>query len=478
VRDLGARAEGVPPGRWRRLSDPLGELGTLTGEAWLVGGALRDRLRGVDSGDYDVAVAGEPRKLARALSRRAGGHAFELSGAFGAWRVVAHSGDWQVDLMPLAGATIEADLAQRDFTINAIAEPLRGGDPIDPFGGVSDLRARRLRMVAPDAFTRDPLRVMRLARIASELDLAVEAQTVSAARTASGELARTAPERVFSELRRIISVDAALGGLELMDRVGAMAAVLPELARLRGVEQSRYHHLDVHDHTRAVLAETIALERDPRATLGDHGDAVARFLAEPFTQELTRGQALRFGALFHDVAKPQTRGVTDTGRVTFMGHDTAGAELASEALGRLRASRRLREYVAALTRHHLRLGFLVHEMPLSRRAIYRYMTVCAPVQIDVTLLSVADRLATRGSGASEAIAKHLALARQLLGEALAWSSDPPRPPLRGGELDAAIGPVAGPEMGRLLAELQEASFAGEISGHAEAIALARKLLGR
>jgi putative nucleotidyltransferase with HDIG domain len=199
-------------------------------------------------------------------------------------------------------------------------------------------------------------------------------------------------------------------------------------------------------------------------------------LAEPFANELTRGEALRFGALFHDVAKPQTRGVTDTGRVTFMGHDAAGADVAMHALGRVRASKRLAEHVAALTRHHLRLGFLVHETPLSRRAIYRYLTACGPVAVDVTLLSVADRLATRGKGAEEAIARHLGLAEELLGEALRWEASPPQPPIRGDQLARALGVRHGPELGRILAQLQEASFAGEVGSAEEAVEFARGLL--
>ena len=169
--------------------------------------------------------------------------------------------------------------------------------------------------------------------------------------------------------------------------------------------------------------------------------------------------------------------MTPEGRVTFIGHDVAGAEIAAAVLARLRASERLREHVAALTRHHLRLGFLVHEMPLGRRAIYRYLRACEPVQVDVTLLSVADRLATRGRGSDEAIARHLELARELLGEALAWREVRPRPPVRGDELARAVGLRPGPELGQLLAELEEASFAGEISSPEEAIDRARAIVG-
>ncbi len=460
------------------MTDPLAVLARLGGEAWLVGGALRDRLLGGASSDYDIALTGDPEQVARWLGRHAGGHPFRLSEGFGVWRVASHARDWQVDLIPLAGATIEEDLAQRDFTINAIAEALSGGPLIDPFGGLEDLDARRLRMVGPGVFERDPLRAMRLARIACELEFAVDPATLRAALANAGALGAVAPERVFNELKRILSSDRAPGGLELMDAVGATDVVLPELALLRGVEQNRFHHLDVHDHTRAVLAETIELERDPERALGAHAQAVTQLLAEPFANDLTRGQALRFGALFHDVAKPQTRGVTDSGRVTFMGHDVAGAELATAVLRRLRASERLSEYVAALTRNHLRLGFLVHSMPLGRREVYRYLRACAPVQVDVTLLSVADRLATQGDNARVAIARHLELARQLLGEALAWSASPPRPPLRGNELASALGNLPGPEIGRILAALEEASFAGEVNGREEALALARELRAR
>jgi poly(A) polymerase len=306
----------------------------------------------------------------------------------------------------------------------------------------------------------------------------VDPETLRRAADAAPGLHRVAPERVFAELKRVISAPRPLAGLELMDRTGATAAVLPEVVALDGVEQSRFHHLDVHGHTRAVLAEAVELERDP-SRLGVSDDVlegVRRDLEAPLANELTRGQALRFGALLHDIAKPQTRDVTAQGRVTFMGHDEAGARMASDILGRLRASDRLREHVAALTRHHLRLGFLVHQMPLERRAVYDYLRNCAPVGVDVTLLSVADRLATRGDNAERAIELHLELARELLPEALAWAADPPHPPVRGDDLARALGIKPGPLIGNLLAELEAARFSGEVHTREEAIEHARQLM--
>jgi hypothetical protein len=145
-------------------------------------------------------------------------------------------------------------------------------------------------------------------------------------------------------------------------------------------------------------------------------------------------------------------------------------------LGRLRASERLQSHVADLARHHLRLGFLVARQPLSRRDIYRYLSACDPVEVDVTLLSIADRLATRGDNAERAITSHLELARQLLGEALAWRSQGrPAALVRGDDLARALGLAPGPEIGRLLEAIAEARFAGEVTDREQALEHARRL---
>jgi poly(A) polymerase len=333
-------------------------------------------------------------------------------------------------------------------------------------------------MVSAAAFAADPLRTLRLARLAIDLGFAVEPATGRAARDHAAGLERVAPERVFGELKRIVTSDAALAGLALMDELGLTGVVLPEVAALRGVEQNPYHHRDVHGHTLEVLEQAIALERDPAAAVGaELAEPVRALLAEPLGDELTRGGGLRFGALLHDAAKPQTRVELPGGRIGFPRHDVEGAELARGVLARLRASERLRSHVAALTRHHLRLGFLVHEAPLERRAVYRYLRDCDPVAADVTLLSVADRLATRGRKADEAIARHLALARELLAAALAAREAGPAAPLvRGDELARELGIAPGPRLGQLLEQIAEARFAGEVAGRDDAVAYARRLL--
>jgi poly(A) polymerase len=459
------------------MSDPLEAAREgLGGEpAWIVGGAVRDRLLGRETTDLDIALAGDAEAAARAVARVARGTPFALSDAFGAWRVVGRGHAWHVDVVRLRDDDLDTDLAARDFTVNAMAEPLAGGELLDPHGGRADLEARRLRMVSAEALADDPLRTLRAARIATELELAIEPETATVVRERAPELERVAAERIFQELKKIVAGDRPVEGLELMEELGLTAVVLPELGALRGVEQNVFHHRDVHGHTLEVLGAVAYLETGP-PELGEHAGAVRELLAEPLADELTRGGGMRFAALLHDAAKPLTRGMRPDGRVTFVGHDAEGARLARDVLRRLRASARLADYVAALTRDHLRLGFLVHERPLSRRAVWRYLSATDPYAADVTVFTVADRLATRGKNAEPAIAAHLEVARDMLGPALARRhEEPPEPLVRGDELARELG-VRGQEIGRLVAELEEAQYAGEIRTREDALSLARSLL--
>jgi poly(A) polymerase len=436
---------------------------------WIVGGALRDELLGRPVRDVDVAVAGDPEPVARAVADSVRGPVFRLSEAFGAWRVIDRRRRQVWDFSPLQGGTIEEDLRKRDFTVNAMARPvtlpervdLGEGEVIDPLGGRADLDAR-----------------VRLARFAAELGFDPDPETERLTAAAAPGVAEAAGERVFAELRRLMIADGALAGLALADRLGLLRAVLPELSELHDVEQSHYHHLDVYDHTLEVLAMQIDLEGRLH-TVFDAPDAarLERFLAEPLADELTRAQALRFGALLHDIGKPATRDTRPDGRITFMGHDRLGEEMVRSICRRLRTSDRFARFLEGLTRHHLVLGFLVHERPLDRRQVYRYLARTTPVEVEVTLLSCADRLATRGRRADEATEAHLDLARTLMRAALDWREHgPPSVPIRGDELAHELGIEPGPKLGRLLAELTEAAYAGEVTTRDEALAAGRRLI--
>jgi poly(A) polymerase len=446
--------------------------------AWVVGGAVRDAVLGREVNDLDLAVAGDPGAAARAIAAELGEHAFELSAEFGTWRVVAKGRGWQVDATALRGDGIDADLAARDFTIGAVAVPLGGGAAIDPAGGLADLERGVLRAVGRGSFEGDPLRLLRAARLAAELGLEIDSGTVALARAAASRAADPAGERQLAELRQLLGGPDPLRGLALLDELGLTAVVLPELEGLRDVEQGPNHHLDVHGHTLAVLEHALEVERDLGRFAGDRAGEVAALLAEPLADEMTRGTALRFGALLHDIGKPATRAERD-GFVGFRGHDRVGAEIIGEICARLRAGRRLTRHLQGLALHHLRLGFLIPEAPLSRRRVHEYLRATEPVGVDVTLLTVADRLSARGAGPlarPEMVEAHLGLARQMIAAALDWRRDgPPAPLLRGDELAAELGIDQGPELGGLLAELEAAQYAGEVGDRSAAVKHARQV---
>lgn len=439
---------------------------------WIVGGAVRDAALGREVSDLDLAVSGDPGAAARAIAAEIGEHAFELSAEFQTWRVVARSGGWHIDLTALRGETIESDLGERDFTIGAVAVPLAGGEPIDPHAGLVDLADKRLRAVSGKSFGDDPLRLLRAARLAAEMELEIEPRTVALARDAASRAAEPAGERQLAELRQLVGGPDPLRGLRLLGELGLTAVVLPEVEELRGVEQGPNHHLDVYDHTIAVLEHTLEVEGDLDRFAGERAAEVRALLDEPLADEMTRRTALRFGALFHDIAKPATRAERD-GFVGFRGHDQLGAEVIGGICRRLRASRRLTQHLQGLALHHLRLGFLIAEMPLPPRRVHAYLRATEPVAVDVTLLTVADRLSARGQGpiaSPEMVAGHLQLAREMIGAALDWRREgPPAPLLRGDEVAAALGIEPGPELGSALAELEAAQYAGEVTDRAGAI---------
>ena len=194
-------------------------------DAWVVGGAVRDELLGRPLVDLDIACR-EPRAAAVAYARRAGGAPFPLSERHGAWRVALDDGR-TVDFTPLRGS-IEDDLATRDFTVNAIAVPLAGGDPVDPFDGRGDLERRRLRHVSESVFDDDPLRLLRAVRLADQFGFELDRETAALARAKARLVAEPSGERIVAELEQLTPA-----GFRLLDSLGLLAPLGGSLRRLR-----------------------------------------------------------------------------------------------------------------------------------------------------------------------------------------------------------------------------------------------------
>jgi putative nucleotidyltransferase with HDIG domain len=440
------------------LQDLRAPFAGLGDGVWIVGGCLRDVLLGRPVEDVDLAVSGDAAAIAHGLARSRGAGRFPLSAEFGAWRVHGGTLPYTVDITPLQGGDLAEDLSRRDFTVNAMALPVTGPpDLVDPHGGRADTADRTLRAVGPGAFTADPVRVLRAARIADRAGFTVEARAVALARAAAPSLWATSAERIRDEMFRIAGSSTAWRALGLLDALGGLGVLVPQLEAARGMQQNAYHHRDVLGHTLEVVEHSCRIAADPEPVFRGDAARLSTLLAEPLADGLTRGQGLVVAALLHDMAKPETREVQADGRVTFFHHDRIGAATADELLTRLRAANRVRAQVRALVRDHLRLGFMVHQQPVSVRQADRHLRATEPAATEQIVLSVADRLATDGPRTTPIqITRHLDLARQVLRIHLALlDRGPIRPPLPGDRIAAAVGVAPGPWLAEVIAELRE-----------------------
>lgn len=455
-----------------------------SGEAgWLVGGCLRDELLGLPVRDVDIVVDSAAEPFSRSLADRLGGVVFASSDAFGTWRLVL--GDMHVDVAPLRGravapaagppdtvtrgARLEADLRARDFTVDAMARPLDGDELVDPLSGLDDLAARRLRLCSPSALDDDPLRVVRLARLARGFDLVPDTAATMAAFGAASRLAVVSGERLRDELSAVLATGDAAAAFRDLAVWGALAVILPELDGLRGVEQNPYHHLDVFEHTLEALTYVCGVVEQ----LGGVGHLTS--VSEAGLPGVAPLVPVSWAVLLHDIGKPAARKVDDEGRVLFWHHDELGREMATAVAARLRMSNRFVACLGTLIRQHLRLGFLVREQPLTRRALARYRRDVSPWVFESVVVSLCDRLATRGEKTSlTSVARHYRVARSVW---TAVSKAPVPRLLSGHEVMELLGLEPGVAVGQALAALDEEVEAGEITTAAQARAFLKDRWG-
>ena len=286
--------------------------------------------------DVDVAVDGDP-KAGRA-GRRRGGPRTRLRAvrAFGAWRVIDGRAGLVYDLSPLQGDSIEQDLAGPGFTVNAMARPLRGGELIDPCGGRADLDMGLLRVVGRAAYEADPLRPLPR-RLVARLGLRADREPSCSRARPRRRVARAAPEQVFAELRRLLTASGCAQRAGLADRLGLLAAVLPELVDLHDVEQAtittststdtrsrwRYRQDEVEGRLDELFGALAPRLRGARAA--------ARPRADARQSAALRGAPPRHRQAGHARREPDRR-------VTFIGHDSRGEEMVRALCRRLRTA--------------------------------------------------------------------------------------------------------------------------------------------
>ncbi len=468
---------------------------------YLVGGAVRDALLGQASHDLDFAVPKDALRMARKVAKALEGAYYRMDDEHETGRVILTSADdsrQTLDFSAFQGADLEADLRARDFTVNAMAVHLDNPQELlDPLGGLLDLRAKRLRACSASAMSDDPVRVLRAIRLASTFRLNIEPETRSQMKAAVGRIPQSSIERLRDELFRILEAPKPATSIRALDVLGALPHVLPELADLKGVTQSAPHTSDVWEHTLSsvqhleeiltVLDEVYSPEGASDLftglvvlRLGRYRGQFAERLKSSLVPERFYRPLLFLAALYHDIAKPQTRTVEEDGRIRFLGHDEHGAPIAAARAAALRLSNAEVERLEAIVRGHMRPHHLANagELP-SRRAVYRFFRDTGEAAVDICLLSIADLLAIYGPTLrQETLAHHLEVLRVLL-EAY-WEQPEERvspPPLvNGDDLMREFKLQPGPQIGELLEAVREAQAAGEIKTQGDAYELAERML--
>jgi len=357
---------------------------------------------------------------------------------------------------------------------------------IDPFSGRADLKDKTIRGVSGQIFEADPARLLRAVRLAAELDFTIEANTESLIIRDSKAVTEVPGERSREELLRMLSRPRAAYYLRYLDRLGLLCALIPELADGKGVEQPTMHFWDVFEHSLQTVAaiEFLVRENDweysneAMLAVAPWSDAIERRLSEGVAAGSNHKVLLKLAGLLHDVAKPMTKSIDDTGRARFLGHTQKGAEMTANILERLRFSNRETKLVENLVYNHLRPAQMADgELP-TQRAIYRYFRDTGDGSIDILVLALADYLASRGPLVSmEEWNRHCRLMNYILEEHDKQQAKIlPVKLIDGNDIMSTFGLTPGSLIGKLLAVVNEAHASGEISTREEALALVQREL--
>ena len=421
-------------------------------EVALVGGPVRDVLLGrVERGDLDLTTSARPPDILHILEGWAD-TVWDVGIRFGT--VGCRKGDHILEITTYRseeydpesrkpevtfGSSLIGDLGRRDFTVNSMALRLPDMEFVDPFGGVNDLAARVLRTPSTpeQSFSDDPLRMMRAARFASQLDFVVAEEVVAAMTAMAERITIVSAERVREELVRLVMSPNPRTGLTLLVDTGLAAHVVPELPALQLELDEHHRHKDVYEHSIVVLEQAIALESTHSPT------------SEP-------DLILRMAALLHDIGKPRTRRFEDGGGVSFHHHEVVGARMVRKRLTALRFSNDEIEQISRLTELHLRFhGYGSGEWTDS--AVRRYVRDAGDLLVRLHKLTRADCTTRNAKRAAMLQRTYDSLEERI--EVLAAEEELAaiRPDLDGADIMRILSIPAGPAVGeayRFLLELR------------------------
>ncbi|WKZ42255.1 MAG: HD domain-containing protein [Anaerolineales bacterium] len=487
----------IPP-----LIDRIKDILPPDQEIYLVGGAVRDLLSSRLSPDFDFALPSNGISLARKVANALHADFLALDDERDTGRVIVTDENGSrvfLDFATYRGANLDEDLRARDFTINAIAYNLQDGTLIDPTDGGNDIRAKVIRACSPTAFTDDPVRILRAVRQAAALGYTIDKTTREWMKQASGQVGRVSVERLRDEIFKILNGPKASASIRALDMLGVLSHLMPELLKMKGVEQSPPHVYDVWTHTLAVLDQLDQLIASLRigynaestndmytgllsVCLGRYREQLANHFSSPLNIDRPHRSLLFFAALYHDVCKPDTKTIEETGRIRFFDHDVKGADVVAARARAFNLSSDEVERLHTIVRHHMRFHnfasrFEYEKQTPSRKAIYRFFRDSGGAGIDLILLALAD---VRGTQAAELTTDtwtaYLDVARLLLENYWEKPEEVVAPPrlLDGNDLIKELGLKPGPVIGQLLESIRENQAAGKIETREQALTFARE----
>lgn len=438
------------PPQLPKVALELGQLFSAAGfEIALVGGWVRDAILGRNGADLDFTTDARPEQILGVIADWAE-TTWDVGARFGTIGAVRHgekveittfrSDAYQADSRKpdvQFGQSLEEDLIRRDFTINAMALRLPAAELVDPFGGLNDIAAAQIRTPSdPEiSFSDDPLRMMRAARFAAQLNFKINADVFTAMTEMANRIEIISAERVRDELAKLMLSPSPRIGLEILVDAGIAALVLPELPALKLEIDEHHHHKDVYQHTLTVIDQAIELETSHTPTL------------EP-------NLVLRMAALMHDIGKPKTRKFEAGGGVSFHHHEVVGAKLTKKRLTALRFSNEEIDQISKLVELHLRFhGYAGGEWTDS--AVRRYVRDAGELLVHLHKLTRADST-TRNRRKAETLRRNydsLELRIGQLQEAEELAAI--RPDLDGAEIMETLGIKPGPEVGKAYKFLME-----------------------
>lgn len=355
---------------------------------YLVGGTVRDLLAGHHPADIDLVVKGDITALAAQIAVKTGGRSIDLGKkGFNVLRVA--SPGLVIDITPLSHASIEADLRQRDFTINAMAYDVGARRLVDCTGGLTDMRRKKIRLVSPTAFARDPARLVRAYRMAAVFNFSLSAETRNAVNACRHLVGSVAGERIWAELIRIFNTADSAPVIKEMAASGLLTAIFPELQSTIGCMQNHHHQFDVFDHslrTYERLEDLLAGHRSDLMTIAEH------------TGLAGHAAILKYSALLHDVGKPISRRVDEKGCLRFPGHAAMGARIAGTISRRLKLAGHQRTFADIVIRHHIRplhLFIACQNRTLGPQGMVRFFNRCGRLTLPIIVHAMADNMAKR-----------------------------------------------------------------------------------